>query len=271
MITDDSDDGETKVRIIKMEKLGNIYIDENLHVDAGLTSKREEVDSTIRDNLAHWRRRIEEVVAAATSINIANLHHIYSFFIPVEGIVNAIDEQGYVATSDFSVLKSTRPDTYFAYAKLLEGQDLLERHNGRWRPTIALKQLISSEDSLHGMTKRVIAALIAERYRTLREDFKITLLERPIKLQNVVYLPEIEIEHHLLRTRNTLNREYFYHYNDRVVGIDMNRLLKNLIEIDSVKYDQRREMYHGEDTLLESMIKEKANIRPLDSLHSTRA
>lgn len=271
LVRDDSDSGKLTVRILKMEKLGSIYFDDNLHVDRSLTSRREEIISRIRETLTHWRNRIEEIIASTTSLNLSGLNYIYSYFIPVEGIVSILLDNKEVIDADFKGMERDRRRKYMMFIRLLEGQDLLVRRDGGWKPTIGLKEIFDYDSSLTENTRRVVAILIAERYRTLKKDFNMTLLDGPIKMQNVIFLPEIEIEHTLSRKRDTLSSEYFYHYNKPMARMDLVRHLKNLVSIESIEYNSENETYRGDEDLLAKMIRQKETLTPIGTLHKSVA
>jgi len=271
VMRDDSESGNVRVRVLKMERLGNIFIDENMHIDKSATSPRNVVASRIRDNLALWRRRIEDVVAASTSSNLARLNQIYPFFIPIERIITILEEDNYISMNDLRELGSGRRKKYLEYIRLLQGQDLLERHSGGWRKSIQFDHVIDPSDSFQVATQKIIAILIAKRYRTLKEDFNMTVLDGAVKLQNVVYLPEIEEKKNLPRKRDTLKREYYYHYQDNIAKMDLLALLRNLEAVDSVTHDRDRNMYGGKDELREDMIERYSALRPIGEIHKARA
>jgi len=269
MIVDDTRPDNIVVRILKMENLGKVYVRHNRHVEADMCTRRRQVDREIDNTLAHWKRRIEQVVASATSERLANLEQIRQFFMPVQRIVYYVLETGFITKADIERSNRRKKGRLSPYVALLEGQDLLTRREHGWEPSIALKEMDRKAENKNDLMRRLIALMIRERYQALRDLMRLNVLHRTIRLQNIIYLPEIEVHHNLKRTRETVGREYFYHYGSRIDKVDLVSNLTSLVQVGAIVRDRPRNLYSGDEDLLESMIKQAEKLPPLFSLHMT--
>lgn len=63
-----------------------------------------------------------------------------------------------------------------------------------------LRELEQKSDSRYHLLKRIISLMIKERYEAIKQLIRLNVLHRVIRIQNIIYLPEIEIKRKLLRT-----------------------------------------------------------------------
>ncbi len=269
MIIDD-DDGDIRVRIIKIENLGSVYLDKDLNLRRAMCTDRKTVDLRIRDTLAHWKRRTEQVVAMNTASKLAELDQFRQFFMPIQNIVYYILEMGTISENEIVKSESRTTGKLRKYVELLEGQDLLQRTDGAWEPTVALRELERKSDSRNDFVKSVISLLIKERYLALRELMRLNVLHRVIRIQNIIYLPEIEVKHNLRRTLGSVRGEYYYHYGTAIDSISLVSNLVSLSEVGIVDETREKRLFSGDEELLEGMIKEMATLPTLTSLGHKR-
>ncbi len=270
MIIDD-DDGDVRVRVLKMEKLGAVYIDDELHPRDSMCTTRKIVDGKVKDILGHWKRRIEQIVATTTSDKLAELDQFRQFFMPIQKIIYYTLEVG--AISDAEVQRGEQRTTgkLRRYVDLLEGQDLLQRFGGGWEPTILLREYERKSEGRNQLVKMVISLMIRERYETLRQLMRLNMLHRVIRIQNIIYLPEIEVKRNLKRTRDTVRGEYYYHYASPIDEVDLVANLVSLSQVGIVDEVEKKGMYSGDEVLLGEMVKEMEKMPALSSLDRRRA
>ena len=270
MIIDD-DDGEVRVRVLKMEKLGSVYVDDELHPRSSMCTTRKIVDGKVRDILAHWKSRIEQVVATTTSEKLAELDQFRQFFMPIQKIVYYTLEVGAISDSEVQRSEHRATGKLRRYVDLLEGEDLLQRTGGGWEPTILLREYEQKSDDRNQLVKKIISLMIRERYETLRQLMRLNMLHRVIRIQNVIYLPEIEEKHNLKRTRDTVRSEYYYHYATGIDEVDLVTNLVSLSQVGIVEEIEKKGLYSGDEVLLGEMVKVMEKLPTLSSLHQKRA
>lgn len=261
-ITEDIDGQRRQVKTIRMERLGWIYINETTgRIDKSRTTKRKEAITAIEEYLDFWRGRSERIVASVTADNLANINQFRIFFTPIDRIIGLISMVGSLTDGDIDEMDREKTKT-LRYARLLEGLDLLARENGEWKPTVLFHQIDSKYKSLDKKVKHIISLIFRDRYKTIRHVFGFNNVERIVRLQNVVYLPEMEIKRNLLRKSQTIQEEYRYHYNTRLTRLELIGDIAGLLDVKVIQKDKEKR-FSGQEDFLEEMLKQVSTMKPL--------
>ena len=126
------------------------------------------------------------------------------------------------------------------------------------RQFISLEEAAKDEDELRLF---FLSYVIKNRYLTLRDVFKITILEKTVNIDNVVYLPELELEQQIYRRRHSIAASYKYHYKRNINPLHLTHILRRLEKCEAIC--RRGQNYFGDDDLRESMLEKKKTLQPL--------
>lgn len=270
IIQDDEED-QMEIKVVPMERLGYIYVTEKNKIDLHMTSSRKEVIASVKNYLEIWTNSIENIVTGVTSRNLSNLEQFRQFIMPLQNILAYLQEMGSITESVWGSKGSAKRLKYLRYIRLLEDLDFLERKEGVWYSSNKLIQLRNGLESLEQLVKRVLAISIERRYATLIKVFNLRVFQRSIRLQNVVYLPEIQVERNIGRVPSTIRSTYHSRYNLRIPEFDLIAALGSLVGVGSVRRRKESKLYMGEEELLQKMLEKKSTIPKLETLHMGRA
>ena len=146
---------------------------------------------------------------------------------------------------------------------LLEGLEIIRRSEDGY---VAGNAFVSIRDNRPEYTEEelrnlLLSYIIKERYPTLRDVFKLTILEPTIHVDNCVYLPEIEEENSIYRTVESIGKDYREYYNKRISTLSLRLNLRRLENVKAIERDGKH--YFGNATLLKQMINTKKTLSPV--------
>ena len=111
----------------------------------------------------------------------------------------------------------------------------------------------------------LLSYIIKNRYLTLKDVFKLTILEKTINIDNIIYLPELLLEEPIHRKRITIANSYKHHYNKNINSLHLTRILKRLERCGAIH--RVGDKYLGQDHLREDMLVKKRGLQPLTITH----
>ena len=261
-IHDDRDPSGYKVRVLKIESLGQIYLNKDLQIIPHLTTTREECNSNLESLLRLWRNQAERIVVSCSSDNLARIEEFRHHLNQIELIIDNLKEFGKINHSEIEKYM-TRSDRVklVRYLSLLKGLEIVREVKTGYVPGqrfISLEKIAENEDEFRHL---ILSYVIKNRYQTLRDVFGITILERTVNIDNIIYLPELELEERVYRRRRSIAANYKYFYERNINPLHLNHILRRLVRVGAISREGQN--YFGDDELRERMLKEKRTLRPL--------
>lgn len=258
-IKDDKLPNERSVCLLKMDHLGCIAVGKDFKIIQDKTTARIDCIKNIDSFFEAWKRRAEQIVISESANNLARITRFEHFFEPVDSILGALWKYHFV--DDVEVKAEPiieRRNKLKLYLELLEGLKIVRRvYKGYEEGPLSLflrdeKQAKERPCNREIYRNRVIAALIRDRYTTLRDVFKLTIFERTVHFDNCVYLPEIETNKPVYRTVESMQNQYKRFYGQKISKMTTELILDQLKEVDAIKHDGKH--YFGNETLRRKMI-----------------
>jgi len=271
IIKDDKPPKKKSIHVLEIENLGFITLDKNFKIVKDRTTSREECIRNIDSFFEMWKKRAEEIVVAASSDNLSRSLRFNHFFDPIDEILDSLWESHCVddVEIDFNRSPARRRKTRL-YLGLLEGLQIVRKEvSGYSEGNLTISLLEEYKGNEIGFRDAVISTLLRERYPTLRDIFKLTILEPTIHVDNCVYLPEMEIEEQVHRKVESIQHDFAHYYHRPINTRALKRYLRQLVSVDAI--EQEGEHYFGNKTLLNKMIKIKKTCMPISRELQVRA
>jgi len=261
-IHDDRDPADYKVRVLKIESLGQIYLNKELQIIPQLTTTPEKCNNNLESLIRLWRDQAERIVLSSSSDNLARIEEFRHHFNQIELIIDNLKEYGeirhfeinkYMPSGDRIKLKR--------YLSLLKGLNIVREVESVYRPGkrfISIEDVTENEDEFRDS---ILSYIIKNRYQTLRDVFKITILERTVNIDNIIYIPELELEEPIYRRKQSITSSYKFYYKQNINPLHLTHILRRLKRCKAI--GQKGNNYFGRDDLREDMLKIKRTLRPL--------
>ncbi len=263
MIQDDKTQ-ETKLHILKVDRLGSVYLDKDLKIMQEKTTPRESCIENLKLFFNLWLKRAEEIIVSCSAEALVNVSRFRHYFDPIDALLVSICDYGRVTDKEIGSCRSPeRLQKIQQYLGLLEGLEIIRRSEdgyvaGNAFASIRDKRPEYTEEELRNL---LLSYIIKERYPTLRDVFKLTILEPTIHVDNCVYLPEIEEENPIYRTVESIGKDYREYYNKRISTLSLRLNLRRLENAKAIERDGKH--YFGNETLLKQMINTKRALSPV--------
>jgi hypothetical protein len=262
MIKDDREPEKKRLHVLKIDTLGSLALDQELHVLKELTTTRDQCIKNLLLFFELWKKRAEEMIVTTSSDYLVRISRFRHFFDPIDEIVLALWENQRISDSEIDFARmGFRRRKIRLYLKLLEGLDLVRRiENGYQEGNrfISLKEKIREKRKFKDS---MLSFIIKERYPALRDIFKLTILEPTIHVDSAIYIPEIEVEGPVYRSIESVESEYQYYYGKRINSLDLGLILERLEEAQAINREGK--YYSGNGELLEKMLEVKKELPPL--------
>jgi hypothetical protein len=134
-------------------------------------------------------------------------------------------EYGKITKYDWSRYNSIKERMkYERYLSILEGMNMIRKNNDYYESD---NELIGIEKEPNGLDV-FLANVFKNRYIALRDICGLTVFERVIGIENVIYMPEIELHEPVYRTKANILIQYKRYYNKRLNPMNANKILKML-------------------------------------------
>lgn len=261
-IYDDRIPSQYKVRVLKIDSLGKIYLNEDLQLIHYLTTRREECYKNLENILKLWRERTERIVVTCSSDQLVRIEDFRNHFNQIGLIVDHLMEFGEIKNIEITKYMPTKGrEKINRYLSLLEGLGMVRKVDTGYKmgnELINLEKTIEDEEQLRLV---VLSHVIRNRYLTLKDVFRLTILEKTVNIDSIIYLPELEFEKSIYRKRSSIVRNYKHYYKRNINALDLTRILKRLVRCGAIRRVGNN--FLGEDHLREKMIQEKKGLKPL--------
>lgn len=251
-IFDDRNPSEYKVRILNFDRIGKIVFNEKEEIVLPLTTSSERLSANLDEKLKLWMNQIENIVISCTTNELIKINEFKLHLTPLVEIYNMLLEYGKITKYDWSRYNSIKERMkYERYLSILEGMNMIRKNNDYYESD---NELIGIEKEPNGLDV-FLANVFKNRYIALRDICGLTVFERVIGIENVIYMPEIELHEPVYRTKANILIQYKRYYNKRLNPMNANNIFKMLRDSGAIEYDNKH--YFGVDELRENMIKEK--------------
>jgi hypothetical protein len=262
-IHDDRTPADYKVRVLKIHSLGSIYLNDNFQVIRELTTSREECDENLGKLLKLWREQAENIVVSCSADILTSMNRFRNHFTQIDIILDFLKEFDKITPIDIKEYPSPKKRIKLVrYIKLLKELDVVrEETSGNFVPGRLFGFLEKSADNYDQFKQAVLSHVIKNRYITLRDIFKLTILEKTIGIDNVIYLPELETGEPIHRSRGSIASLYKRYYDRRIDPFRLNNILTELETSGAIS--RKGPYYFGQEDLREDMLVKKRELPPL--------
>ncbi|MCW4028407.1 MAG: hypothetical protein NWE92_02010 [Candidatus Bathyarchaeota archaeon] len=259
------------LHIFEIDRLGQITSDQDGKIIKNRTTTRDECIKNIQSFFELWKKRTEEIVVYATSDGLVQLLKWNPFLAPIKEIVSELWE--YEGISEFEINycrnKNRRHKTQL-YLSLLEGLKIVRKQEDGYiegnTTVIARKE---AEGDKNYFSDLLVSTILKERYSTLRDIFGVRILGPIIRIENCIYMPEIETDNQVYRSIDSISKEFKQNYNRPINKDVLRRDLEALVEYNLIEQDGKH--FHGKDDLRHRMIEKQKEIDSVNSALLARA
>jgi hypothetical protein len=246
------------VRYIDVPYLGEIVLTEKLYLRSSKTTTRKELNKRLTEFLRIWTENAENLVLSATADLVANLPIIPVVLNPVKVIVEQLWNNNKINDSQLKIARTKdKAARYRKYLELMKGIGLVQRHESSWLPGEDFTKIQSQIRRLDEGRTKIFAIILKRRYIALKQVFDIKNLERVIKIENAVYMPEIEEKKAVYRDIRSVGSDLYRFYNDRVNPQEISSTLRDLVEVGAVVSE--KDLFAGDDNIRSEVISNKAS------------
>jgi len=264
-IYDDRSSADYKIRVLKIDSLGSIYINDKLELMTQLTTYRDKCYENLDNLLALWHQTIENIVVTSSSDQFAHIIAFTNHFGKIELIIENLIENGEIKNDD--LVKGMRlhdRNRLKRYLKLLEGLQLVRTVEDGYKSGNYLVELLSKDMSPEARWVAILSYVIRNRYLTLKNAFGITILDKTISIDNIIYSPELKMKEAVYQRKSTIAEKFKSRYKKNINPLHLTRCLRRLEKVDAIT--KRGPNYFGRDDLRETMIQRIEREPPL-SIH----
>jgi hypothetical protein len=263
---------ETKtLHIFEIESLGVITSDKTGKILKNLTTSRDDCIKNIQSFFELWKRRAEEIVVYATSDRLVKGLRWNHFLDPIDEIISELWEYECIKEFeiDFCRNKQRRRKTRL-YLGLLEGLQIVRKLGDSYSEgNLTVTARKEAKGDKRYFRDLLISTVLKERYSTLRDIFKVRILEPIIRVENCIYLPEIELEDQVYRSVESISRDFKRNYHRSINGEVLKRNLEQLVDFEVV--EQKGKHFHGREDLRNIMIEKKKELGSINKALMARA
>jgi len=115
----------------------------------------------------------------------------------------------------------------------------------------------------------LVSTILKERYTTLRDVFKLSILEPVIRVDNCIYLPEIETEEQIFRSFESVRHDFIKYYHRSMNERVLKRVLDQLVDQEII--GQEGKHYSGNKDLRDIMVSKKKELGSINKELQVRA
>jgi len=251
-----------QVRVLKIDSLGKVYLNSNLQLMTEISTLREKCYNNLEQMLNLWRRRTENIIVSATASNLVNINDFRFALSKFELLLDHLERFGEIQHIELRrSMPSEDKRKLPRYLSLLEDLHYVRQVEKGYVPgnqLVELEKMVSDEEERR---KIILTNILKSRYLTLRDVFRLSLLELAIKIENMIYLPELELEESIYQKHSAIGRAFKKHYKERINSLHLTRNLNRLEKCGAIERDGLR--YHGIDDYRKEMIAMKKKLKPL--------
>lgn len=261
-IHDDRNPERYQVRVLKIDSLGKIYLNSDYQLVSEVSTLQDKCYDNLEKMLELWRRRTENIIVSTTSSSLVAIDEFRIAFSKFELILDHLETFGEIKKVELRRYMPTQDKVKLPrYLALLEELDLIRKIDTGYKPGNLLVTIESKVPDYEERRQHVLSYILRNRYLTLRDVFQLTLLESAIKIENMIYLPELEIGDSIYQKYSSIERAFKHHYKEHINRLHLTRNLRRLESCGAIKRDGER--YFGVDDYREEMITMKKKLKPL--------
>lgn len=263
---------ETKtMHVFEIDSLGVITSDKDGKIIKDRTTSRDECIRNIQSFFELWKRRAEEIVVYATSDRLVKGLRWNHFLDPIDEILSQLWE--YECVKDFEIdygrSKARRRKTRL-YLGLLEGLKVVRKQGDCYSEgNLAVTARNKAKGNKRYFKDLLVSTVLKERYSTLRDVFKVRILEPVIRVDNCIYMPEIETEEQIYRSAKSISQDFKNYYYRTINEEVLKRNLEQLVDFEVI--EQKGPYYYGNEDLREVMIEKKKELGSINKALMARA
>lgn len=262
VIQDDRTPAKRFVRVLKIDSIGSIIFDSDFKVISGKTSSREDCIKNLLLYFNFWKKRAEDIVISASADNLVRISRFRHFFDPIDAILIGLWDNHRIFDIEIKLARvGTRRKKIKLYLELLEGLEVIRRVEDGYVEGNLFLTYRQQEKNESTFRDKMLSYLIKQRYTTLRDIFRLTILEPTIHVDSCVYLPEMETEAPIHRVVESILNDYEYYYKRRINPLDLRLILTRLEDAEAINRNGRH--YSGNEHLLKTMIAIKKQLPPI--------
>ena len=262
MIHDAEQPEKPLLHTLKIDSLGTIVVSKENRVLKDRTTSREACIETLKVFLQLWRKRSEEIIVSESANNLVRISRFRHFFDPIDSILISLWDYGKVYDLEIEHARFLdRRKKMRLYLELLEGLEIIRRGEECYTPGNVFASVRAREPNEQKFRDAILSYIIKERYPTLRDVFKLTILEPTIHIDSCVYLPELELEKAIHRTTDSITMDYAKYYQKRINDLDLRLILKRLENAEAIEREGKH--YFGNEQLLKNMVVIKKKLPPV--------
>jgi len=270
LIVQDDRTPKRAIRVLKIDDVGTIYLSQDYKIIKERTSSREDCVEKIDLFFELWRERAEEIVVSASADNLVRISRFRHFFDPIDSVLIGLWDNNIIYDEEIRAHRLIeRRRKMWLYLELLEGLQIVRRVEDGYVEGNRFLSVREEEPNEDKFRDAILSHIIRERYPTLRDVFKLTILEPTIHIDNCIYLPELEVEDSIYRVADSIAEDYKNYYQRQINPLDLMLTLKRLENAEAI--DREGKHYSGNEHLLENMIGMKKELPPLSMGLLTRA
>lgn len=263
---------ETKtMHVFEIDRLGVITSDKSGRILKDRTTSRDECIRNIESFFELWKRRAEEIVVYVSSDRLVKGLRFNHFFDPIDEILSQLWEYECIKDVEIDFGRSvSRKKKTRLYLGLLEGLEIVSKKgDGYSEGNLAISARNEAKGNKRKFRDMLVSTVLKERYTTLRDVFKITILEPVIRVDNCIYLPEIETEEQIYRSVKSISNDFKNYYHRSINEQVLKRSLDQLVDIEVI--EQEGSHYFGNEALRKVMIDKKKELGSINKALMARA
>lgn len=264
-IYDDREPGSYKVRVLKIQNIGQICLNEELKIVPEFTTYRHDSENNLSMILELWKNQAENIVITTSSDNFVRIEAFQNHFSQIDLILSHLFEYEKIYDHEIKkYLPIKDRKRLFRYINLLQSLDLIRKVHDYYEFGNEFNSWTLDENnqkSEEDLKLTVISYLIKNRYSTLRDEFKLTILEKTINIDNVIYLPELEYQNAIHRKRASIAASFKRYYNKNINPLHLTQILRRLSKCGAIV--EKNQKYYGDESLRENMLSLKKRLQPL--------
>ncbi|MGD0995413.1 MAG: hypothetical protein ABR909_07815 [Candidatus Bathyarchaeia archaeon] len=263
---------ETKtLHVLEIDRLGVITSDKDGRIIKERTTSRDECIKNIDSFFELWKRRAEEIVVYASSDKLVKGLRFNHFFDPIDEILSSLWEYECIEDVEMDLYRSAaRRKKTRLYLGLLEGLKIVSRKGNDYSEgNLAVTARKEAKGNRRKFRDMLVSTILKERYTTLRDVFKLSILEPVIRVDNCIYLPEIETEEQIFRSFESVRHDFIKYYHRSMNERVLKRVLDQLVDQEII--GQEGKHYSGNKDLRDIMVSKKKELGSINKELQVRA
>ena len=243
LIKDDSNPDAKLMKFLTLRHLGEVSLNKASEIKA---TPRDQCILRINTLLARWRHYAENVIASASSMELATIGTVKDVLNPIVMITANYLRKGVETIKYSEIDREIRAQRMRQYFKFLSQIQLLEETDEGYRYAPLFVELRKNLRSDEEFKTKIIAYVMKEHYSTLRQVFRISRFEPLVHMETCYYAPSLEAERLLSRREESLIALYYKWY-----GRSSNMRLRSILD-DLVAHhllEKSGEYYRGAERI----------------------